>query len=218
MAARSAFWDRLADRYAAQPVADQAAYDTKLVATRRLLRPEMSVFEFGCGTGSTAISHAPFVRHIRAIDFSPRMIEIATQKAMAAQIHNVEFGIGSIETVQLAPECYDVVMGHSILHLLKDKQDAIGKSFAALKPGGAFVSSTSCLGEMMPFSRFLAPISNRIGLLPHFDVMTPDQLRSAMVKAGFSVEHEWQPSKKAALFMVARKPGRGESPGPPPTF
>ncbi len=31
----------------------------------------------GCGTGTTALIHAPFVKHITGIDISPNMLEIA---------------------------------------------------------------------------------------------------------------------------------------------
>lgn len=207
MGTQQAFWNRLADRYAAQPVADEAAYQTKLAATRRLLRPDMELFEFGCGTGSTALAHAPFVRHIHAIDFSDRMIEIARGKAERAGIGNVSFQTGAIESTELAPESLDMVLGMSILHLLKDKRTAIAKTRRALKPGGVFITSTACLSEMMPLARFVTPVTNRIGFLPHLDPMTPSQLREAMTAAGFIVEHEWQPNRKAAVFMVARKPG-----------
>ncbi|CAN7303928.1 class I SAM-dependent methyltransferase [Devosia sp. LjRoot3] len=206
MSGQQAFWNRMADRYAAQPVADETAYQTKLAATRRLLRPDMELFEFGCGTGSTALIHAANVRHIRAVDFSERMIEIAQGKAEKAGTKNVTFEVGSIENVDLAPESLDMVLGMSILHLLKNKEAAIAKIFRALKPGGYFLTSTACLGDMMPFIRFVAPLGNRLGFLPHLDVMTQNQLRSAMETAGFAVEHEWLPQKKAAVFMIARKP------------
>lgn len=208
MAAQSAFWDRLANRYAAQPVADPAAYEAKLAATRRLLHADMEVFEFGCGTGSTAITHAPHVRHIRAVDFSARMIEIARKKATEADLSNVNFEVGTIETIDLAPESLDMVMAHSILHLLQDKRVAIGKSYAALKPGGYFITSTACLSEMTPLIRLVAPIGNRLGFLPHLDVMTPAQLHNAIEAPGFVIEYEWQPGKKAAVFIIARKPER----------
>ncbi len=51
----------------------------------------MEVLEFGCGTGTTAITHAPYVKHIRAIDISSNMIEIAQRKADAKNIKNVTF-------------------------------------------------------------------------------------------------------------------------------
>jgi len=207
MGAQQAFWNRMADRYAAQPIVDETAYQTKIAATARLLRPDMELFEFGCGTGSTALIHAANVRHIRAIDFSERMVEIARDKAGRAGVHNISFEVGSIEDVTLAPASLDMVLGMSILHLLKDKSAAIAKSYRALKPGGLFISSTACLSEMMPLVRFLTPISNILGFLPHLDPMTRRQLRQAMEAAGFVVEHEWQPNRKAAVFMVARKPG-----------
>lgn len=203
---QQAFWNRMADRYAAQSVADESAYQTKLAATRRLLRPDMDLFEFGCGTGSTALIHAANVRHIRAVDFSERMIEIARSKAQKAGTENVSFEIGSIENVELAPQSLDMVLGMSILHLLKNKEAAIAKIFRALKPGGYFITSTACLGDMAPFVRYLAPLGNRLGFLPHLDVMTQTQLRAAMETAGFAIEHEWLPNKKAAVFMIARKP------------
>lgn len=196
----------MADRYAAQPVADETAYQTKLAATRRLLRPDMELFEFGCGTGSTALIHAGNVRHIRAVDFSERMIEIARNKAKQAGADNVSFEVGSIENVDLAPQSLDMVLGMSILHLLKNKEAAIAKVFAALKPGGYFITSTACLRDMMPAIRFVAPLGNLLGFLPHLDVMSQSQLRAAMEAAGFVVEHEWLPNNKAAVFMIARRP------------
>ena len=67
--------------YSRRPVADEAAYQHKLEKTREYLTPEMSVFEFGCGTGTTGIHHAPYVKSVRAIDVSKNMIDIARGKA-----------------------------------------------------------------------------------------------------------------------------------------
>ena len=64
------FWDKIADQYSKESIADEAAYQKKLQVTQEYLKPHMEVLEFGCGTGSTAIIHAPYVKHIRAIDYS----------------------------------------------------------------------------------------------------------------------------------------------------
>ena len=68
------FWDKIAEKYAKQPIADEASYQKKLQVTQGYFKPEMKVLEFGCGTGSTAIIHAPYVKHIRGIDISENMI------------------------------------------------------------------------------------------------------------------------------------------------
>lgn len=208
MPASAVFWDRTAERYAASPIADEAAYQTKVAATQQLLRPDMELFEFGCGTGSTALLHAPHVRHIRAVDFSAQMIEIAENKARAAGITNVSFEQGAIETVDLKPQSLDMVLALSVIHLLPNKGAAIAKVFAALKPGGYFVSSTACIREMVPALGLVAPLANRLNLsfLPYLDAMSSRQLLDAITQPGFIAEHQWQPTRKAALFVIARKP------------
>ena len=70
MSQTSKFWDKIAEKYAKRPIADEAAYQRKLAVTRDYFRPDMEVLEFGCGTGTTAINHAPYVKHIRATDIS----------------------------------------------------------------------------------------------------------------------------------------------------
>ena len=81
MAAPVQFWDRIAEKYARRPVADEATYERKLAVTREYLTLESVVLELGCGTGSTAIAHAPFVKQVDATDLSPAMIGIAKRKA-----------------------------------------------------------------------------------------------------------------------------------------
>ena len=71
----SKFWDKRAEGYSKSPVADEESYQKKLQVTREYLKPDMEILEFGCGTGSTAITHAPCVKHIRAIDVSSKMLE-----------------------------------------------------------------------------------------------------------------------------------------------
>ncbi|KRA42183.1 class I SAM-dependent methyltransferase [Devosia sp. Root635] len=198
------FWDRLADSYARQPIADEAAYQTKLEVTRGYLRPDMDLLEFGCGTGGTAILHAPYVRHIRAIDFSESMLAIARAKAAAAGVENVSFERADITSFNAPDGSFDVILGMSILHLLADKDAVIAKVFRMLKPGGLFVSSTTCLGDTMGAFKLIAPIGKALGLLPQLDVMTTTDLVRSLTSAGFSIEHQWQPGKGKAVFIVAR--------------
>ena len=90
------FWDKTADRYAKAPIKNEAAYQKKLEITRGYLQPDMEVFELACGTGTTAIAHSPFVKHIMAIDISSRMLEIAKGKADAENIGNISHMASSV--------------------------------------------------------------------------------------------------------------------------
>ena len=208
----SRFWDRIARRYARQPVADEESYIKKLQITRSYLSPDMEVLEFGCGTGSTALQLAPYVKHIRAIDFSARMIEIARGKAAAQDIGNVTFERAAIEDIESTGGSYDVVMGHSILHLLDNKEAVIAKVHWLLKPGGVFVTSTACLGDLNGLLRgllaLLLPLGRSVGWAPLVTSFTPQQLQESLIAGGFTIDHLWQPTKGKAIFIVAMKPGK----------
>ena len=203
----SKFWDKNAERYAKRPVADEAAYQKKLQITRDYLRPDMEVLEFGCGTGSTAIAHAPYVKHIRAIDISAKMIEIAQGKADAGGIGNVTFEQSTIDDLDVPNETFDAVMGHSILHLLENKEDAIAKVHQMLKPGGVFVSSTACIGDVLKIFKVIAPIGRFFGVLPLVKVFTVKELEDSLTVAGFAIDTQWQPGKSKGVFIVAKKAG-----------
>ena len=201
------FWDKIAERYSKKPVADEAAYQKKLQVTREYLRPDMEVLEFGCGTGSTAIAHAPYVKHIHAIDISSKMIEIAQGKADAKNVKNVTFERSTIEEISVPDQTVDAVLGHSILHLLENKEAVIAKVHSMLKPGGIFVTSTACLGDTMIkyIIRLIGPIGKALGLMPLVKVFTTKELQDSLTAAGFQIDYQWQPGKGKAVFIVANK-------------
>ncbi|MBE9029307.1 class I SAM-dependent methyltransferase [filamentous cyanobacterium LEGE 11480] len=207
MAQASQFWDKIAAKYAQQPIADHAAYQKKLTVTRDYLQPDMELLEIGCGTGSTAILHAPYVKHIHAIDFSANMIAIAQGKAEAEHIHNVTFEQASIENINSADQSLDAVLGLSILHLLKHQEAAITRVYQMLKPGGIFVTSTPCIGNTMSWFRLIGPIGQLLGFFPFIGIFTTQTLEDNLTNAGFELDYQWQPSKHKAVFMVAKKPG-----------
>ncbi len=206
MAQAAKFWDRMAERYSKSPVKDEESYQKKLEITRGYLHPESELLEFGCGTGSTAIVHAPHVKHIRAVDVSSKMLEIAQAKADAANITNITFEHAGMDDLSAPDGAYDVILGMSILHLLEDKEAAIAKVYKMLKPGGVFISSTVCIGEKMGFIRLIAPIGRALGLLPTLRIFTTQQLEDSVTAAGFETEHRWRPHEGMTLFLVARKP------------
>lgn len=201
------FWDKIAQRYAQQPVGDEAAYQKKLQVSRDYFRPNMEVLEIGCGTGSTAIAHAPFVKHIQAIDISSNMIEIAQGKADANHVENVTFKCATIDQLKVPDQSLDAVLGLSILHLLENKDEVIAKVHNMLKPGGVFITSTACLGDSMKFLKLIVPIGKFLGFMPLLKIFTTEELTNSLTLSGFNIEHQWQPGKNKSVFIVAKKAG-----------
>jgi ubiquinone/menaquinone biosynthesis C-methylase UbiE len=212
MNASAKFWNNVAEGYAKQPIADEAAYQKKLQVTREYFHPNMKVLEFGCGTGSTALAHAPYVQHIRAIDFSSNMIAIAQAKAADQNVQNVTFEAASIDELNVPDQTYDAVLGLNVLHLLENKEAAIAKVYNLLQPGGCFITSTVCLGDTMAWFKLIAPVGQFLGLFPLVKVFTIKDLEKSLTDAGFAIDTHWQagtyksPIGQAKIvFIVAKK-------------
>uniref|UniRef100_A0A7S3YDG3 Methyltransferase domain-containing protein n=1 Tax=Heterosigma akashiwo TaxID=2829 RepID=A0A7S3YDG3_HETAK len=199
-------WNRFADGYAKQPIKDEESYQKKLEMTREYMAPHSKVLEFGCGTGGTALLHAPYVSSVHAIDISSRMIEIAKQRQKETGIENVDFQCTGIDSMDVPDESYDIVLGLSVLHLLPNKDGVMKKIYNKLKPGGYFMSSTICMGDMSRMIRWVTSPLSFLGVLPELNIFTKAELTQSMEQAGFTIEGEFQSGKdKAAVFLVARK-------------
>lgn len=207
MASSPRFWNWIAKRYAKSPVPDAAVYARKLDAAAARLTPTSRMVEFGCGTGTTAVHLAPKAGQIEAVDFSARMLQIAETRAAEAGVTNITFTADTVEGFAGDPGAYDMVMMHSLLHLLPNPGAAIAKAHRLLAPGGWFISSTATLGDdgMALVAGLMRPAA-AVGLLPRLTVFSGDDLRAMITGPGFEIVEDWKPKPKAAVFIVARKP------------
>jgi len=202
------FWDSLAERYAAQPVANLDAFERKQAITRSHLTPDSRVLEVGCGTGSLALKMAPHAAHIDALDISSEMLRIARGKADAADVTNVAFRQAALdEPLPFEPGTFDSVWAYSILHLVADRPALLARLCTMLKPGGTLISSTVTLGESwIPYRPMLA-VMRWAGKAPHVYIVRRDELVQEMEAAAFeSVETPDVGAKQIVTFAVARKP------------
>jgi ubiquinone/menaquinone biosynthesis C-methylase UbiE len=206
MTNKAKFWDRIAEKYAARPVDDEAAYQRKLAMTQALFEDDFNIAEIGCGTGTTALIHAPHVARVWAIDVSSEMIRIARSKAADQGIENVQFDVGDIEAGDGEPGPFDVVMMHSLLHLLDDPRDGIRIAWDLLKPGGYFVSSTVCLQSRIWLYGPMIGLMRLFGRAPLVHFLSAPSLRKDMEAAGFEITEDWEPKAGQSVFIIARKP------------
>ena len=101
-------------------------------------------------------------------------------------------------------EPYDMVMTHSVLHLVEDLTAELAHIHNHLKPGGYFISSTVCLRDMGWFWPIILPVPSALGIIPKVRSLRGPQLVSIIKEAGFEIEWQWQP-KKSSVFVIARK-------------
>lgn len=202
------FWDRIARKYAADPIADMGGYEKTLERTRSYLGSGDTVLEFGCGTGSTALRLAPHVARMIATDISAEMIAIAREKAAAQGCANVDFRRAPLIDGAVAESGLDAVLAYSVLHLVADRRALLARLRNMLKPGGLFISKTPCLSEMNPLIRIALPLMQVIRKAPYVEFFSGDALEADMVASGFSIVEKGRHATKGKdirLFLVAQR-------------
>lgn len=199
------FWNRMAAKYYKTPVKNQDAYKSKLDQISQLLHLNSDVLELGCGTGSTALLLSSEVRQYDACDFSKSMINIAKTRATEDDIHNISFTVEDIETFSIPSEKYDLVMAHSVLHLIDDADSVVESMMGALKPNGYIVFSLVLLNNI-PFPlRWLLRLGQKTGFVPHLVYQREDELLSSLIRENFQIQTSWKIDKNN-VFVIARKP------------
>lgn len=202
------FWDKVADKYAAAPIRNEAAYNATLDRVRALLNASDTVLELGCGTGTTAIALAPSVSHITATDVSDAMLAKGRDKARDRGVTNVDFV--QTDTADAPQGPFDAVLAFNLLHLIEDMDGALADIAKRIKPGGVFLSKTFCVPERRNmiwwFVQLGLPVMQAIGKAPYFAKLSTADLDSAITKAGFTiVDTQMAPGKDPRRTVFARR-------------
>lgn len=205
------FWNRMSKRYAKMQVSDETSYQEKLARTRAVFPDGARVLEIGCGTGSTALAHAPYAAHILATDFAPAMISIAEGKAAAAGVTNVTFRTATLEEITPEDGPFDAVLALNVVHLLSDPEPAIHQMARHLKPGGVLVLSTACLTDKMSWMRPIAFVLKLVKVFPVVTFFSRADLERWISAADLTIEDSWRPNGFGkAVFHIARKAAQTE--------
>lgn len=203
-----AFWNRIARRYARDPIADMPGYEATLHRVRALLSAEQAVLEVACGTGSTALRLAACTRRYLATDVSTEMIAIAREKLQAQPVATLQFEVG--DAVQPPAAGFDALLAFNALHLLPDLDASLAAMLRALRPGGLFISKTPCIGEMSPWvGRLAIPLARLLGKAPPVLVFKAQDLVARLEQQGLrveAVERHGTRGKDFRVFIVARRP------------
>lgn len=202
------FWDKLAVKYAAQPIGDPEAYTQTLDRVVSYLTQTARVLELGCGTGSTALKLAPHAGSILASDYSEGMIAQAEAKM---GVDNVRFRQVDVFSSSLEDGSFDVVMGFNLFHLVENVDAAMMRVHDLLAPEGLFISKSPCLAERSLGLKFgvlkrLIPLMQMVGKAPYVRFETIDELEARITRAGFEiVETGNYPVRPPNHFVVARR-------------
>ncbi len=205
------FWDRLARKYSAQPIKNQAAYEKTLERTLEHLGPNDNVLELGCGTGSTALLLAGDVGSYLGTDFAPGMIGIADEKLQAAREKGeapagLSFAVADAFGEEVDKNGgYDAILGYNYLHLVEDPESVLARVNSLLKPGGLFISKTVCLKSKAWLFLPLIKLMQLFGKAPYVRIHSFESVELMIGRAGFDIIETGTYPEPHSRFVVARK-------------
>ena len=128
------------------------------------------VLDVACGTGWATMAAARATGdtgRITGIDISPKMLDVAKEKAISAGLSNIEYRRGDAEALEFEDAAFDRVICASSIFFLQDITRAIREWRRVLKTGG--VIAFTSFGE-----RFLQPVLKPLGeRLSRYDGQPP---------------------------------------------
>ena len=199
------FWDRLAPRFDKYEKKDELIYKNMIEKTRKHLKKEDVVLDFGCGTGLVSSEIAGDVARIVGIDISKNMLELAKTKAEKRKIANIEYRQATILDESLKSGSFDVVLGFYIIHLLDNPSEILQRIGNLLKSGGLFISTTPCLGQS-GFLKFMLGAASLFGMVPKTKSFKTNDLKQLIESSDFEIlETEIVGQEGFQTFIVARK-------------
>ncbi len=129
---QATFWDGRAAKYDEDIRTHDSLYIRTITGTTSLLTNSDTVLDLGCGSGEIGLDIARHVQRVHGIDVSTKMIELATQKAHARNVSNVEFSQADAFDQRLAGRSFSAVTAFNVFHLLDDIDCVLARLYAGL--------------------------------------------------------------------------------------
>jgi len=116
------------------------------------------VVDVATGTGHTALTLAPYVAQVTAVDATAQMLAEAQQLATSRNVTNIRFLAGTASALPVADEYADIVVCRYAAHHFPDLPQAVHEWMRVLKPGGRFAVVDSIAPEEPSLATFINTI------------------------------------------------------------
>lgn len=170
-------------------VSDVHAKGESLAALVELLAPQpnWAVLDVATGAGHTALTFAPHVERVVALDLTDPMLAATREQAAARGITNLSTVLGDAERIPFADGSFDLVTCRLAFHHFPNPSIALREFARVLRPGGR-VGFTDNFTVADPAAAAYYNAFEKLRDPSHHWVLGLDDLRKLFEDNGLSVE------------------------------
>jgi ubiquinone/menaquinone biosynthesis C-methylase UbiE len=117
-------------------VAERITETGELVVERAGVEPGLDVLDVACGTGNATMPAAKAGARVTGLDFSPRMLEVARERAADAMVE-IDFVEGDAQELPFEDASFDRVLSVFGHMFAPDHERTAAEMRRVLRPGGA---------------------------------------------------------------------------------
>jgi len=176
---------------------------------------DMTVLDYGCGTGLVGLYLLPYVRSVTGADNSPGMLEVLNRKIAAGSLSNMKAVRLDLAQDPAPDNRYHMIVTSMVLHHIANPDRTLRAFYKMLLPGGIL-----CLADLdtEPGTFHTAEAAGSV----HHHGFDREELKKRLAQIGFSevkavtaIEFskpvEAGGEEQFSIFLVTAKRSRGEA-------
>lgn len=105
------------------------------ISKQIVLRPEMDIMDFGCGTGLLAMQLRPLVRSVTGFDSSQGMLDQFNRKIAELKLNKVNTVFADLDKGDTLTGNYDLVLSSMTLHHIEHIEPLFDQFYEVTVPG-----------------------------------------------------------------------------------
>ena len=200
--AREVFGERV-DRYSEIDVFSEERFYRPLFDMAAPAAGER-VLDLAAGTGLLSLMIARTASEVVTADVTPEMLAKARGRVAAAGAGNISFAEAGVPELPFPDEAFDLVVCRLAFHHFPEPGAALAEISRVLRPGGRFVME-DVFGPDDPAIRKKREQLEKLFDPSHVRAYSPEELRSLLGDAGFSVARELEPhTERLAVDFILK--------------
>lgn len=199
------FWDRVSGWSKAESAANYVL--VKCISSKFgiLIKPDDTVLDFGCGTGTITLRIARNANKVCGVDISGGMLRRAQLNLKNQNIDNASFIKITTLDDMFHNDSFQIVTTFNVLQYIENRKALFQRFYKLLEPKGTLIVTVPCFGNTNSFSILLVKLLRFVRIMPETYYFSIDEIEKEITGAGLSIVESINLSDLPERLIVARK-------------